>query len=928
MTFRASLVAFLFAVVSTVSAQYVNYDSTAVHPVRFSPDGSRLFAVDTPGGTLSVFDTTNPAMPILMKEIDVGLEPVSVTARSAAEVWVCNILSDSVSVVDVVEGRVVATLRVVDEPSDVTFAQGKAFVSAATRDEIHVFDAATLAPLGIVPVFGKDPRALATSADGTKVFALIQRSGGKETIIPEDLAPSQPAPTNPALPPAPQASLIVRVDDPAWAGVIDYTLPDNDVVEIDATTLAVTRNFTTVGTTNYDLVVHPGTGELFVANTKALNPVRFENSLRGHAVDSRITRLTTGPTSAKTVVDLNGTVSYVLLPDPAAMGVALSEPTGLALDASSNRLYVAAQGTDRIGILDIATNNIVGRIEVGGTPGDTVDTAAKRGPRGLALHPAGGWLYVHNRLSDTLTLIDTTTQMVTTELPISSTDHVPAAIRIGRKFLYDAKLSGNGTMSCASCHIDGDTDGIAWDLGNTAGVMLPPPAQPFPFNIGLVDFHPMKGPMVTQSLRGLAGTEPFHWRGDRNTFQDFNGTFDTLMGGTPLMPVDMNTFALFGLSIEYPPNPNQNLDRTLKTAPSGANEATGLVAYNQTVGALGPLVLSCNGCHALPTGTNGQILNGPILQEAQQMKVPQLRNMYRKVGFEDTGPGGARKSGFGFVHDGSSPSLAEFLSRPVFSIWPQSTKDDIVAFLMALDTGTAPTVGYRSLLDATTAGTAASTAEITLLEARAAAGDIDLVALGDADGAPIGWLYDPSQSLWTADTMLRPAETTAALVSAALSGNQTLVLMGVPPAMGHRVALDGDEDGNLDGDEGLAFFGVASATLVPEPKLNGSSEPDVGNELFSLVSERGPAFGNGLLLVSAAPATFVAGSLTIEVDVGPGLITALPMVADQHGARTIPAPLPDNPAIAGFGLFMQSVWFDPAEGFWTGTRGLQMTIQP
>ena len=29
------------------------------------------------------------------------------------------------------------------------------------------------------------------------------------------------------------------------------------------------------------------------------------------------------------------------------------------------------------------------------------------------------------------------------------------------------------------------------------------------------DFHPMKGPMTTQSLRGMANHGPMHWRGDR-----------------------------------------------------------------------------------------------------------------------------------------------------------------------------------------------------------------------------------------------------------------------------------------------------------------------------------------------------------------------------------------------------------------------------
>ena len=43
--------------------------------------------------------------------------------------------------------------------------------------------------------------------------------------------------------------------------------------------------------------------------------------------------------------------------------------------------------------------------------------------------------------------------------------------------------------------------------------------------------HPMKGPLVTQTLRGMSGGAPFHWRGDRPTLQSFNPTFDKLMGG-------------------------------------------------------------------------------------------------------------------------------------------------------------------------------------------------------------------------------------------------------------------------------------------------------------------------------------------------------------------------------------------------------------
>ena len=43
----------------------------------------------------------------------------------------------------------------------------------------------------------------------------------------------------------------------------------------------------------------------------------------------------------------------------------------------------------------------------------------------------------------------------------------PESIVEGRPVLYDAAAtSGNGEASCASCHIFGDFDSLAWNLGN------------------------------------------------------------------------------------------------------------------------------------------------------------------------------------------------------------------------------------------------------------------------------------------------------------------------------------------------------------------------------------------------------------------------------------------------------------------------------
>src|SRR5690242_1569274 len=93
------LVLLLCAAAACGQGTYVNFESYQTNPVRLSPDGTRLFAVNTADARLSVFDVSKPANPTLVTEIPVGIEPVSVNARTSDEAWVVNQLSDTVSVV-------------------------------------------------------------------------------------------------------------------------------------------------------------------------------------------------------------------------------------------------------------------------------------------------------------------------------------------------------------------------------------------------------------------------------------------------------------------------------------------------------------------------------------------------------------------------------------------------------------------------------------------------------------------------------------------------------------------------------------------------------------------------------------------------------------------------------------------------------------
>ena len=426
----------LFSVSLSGQTAFRNYESALVHPVRIWADGTRLYAVNAPDGRLEVYSLDDPANPVRIRDIPVGLEPVSVTPRTKDEVWVVNNLSDSVSIVSVTAGRVVATLQVSDEPADVAFAGGKAFVSASASDEVHVFDAASLAPLGTIPIFGKDPRALAVSPNGQSLYVLVHRSGNGTTIVPEQLAPAPPPPLNGALPPAPSQGILVEASDPTWSGVVNSNLPDQDIFEIDVTTQQVVGTVSKVGTILFDLAVHPLNGKLYVANTDARNLARFEEAVRSHTIESRVTLVTNRGTPSVSPFDLNPGFTYANFPNVAERALALAEPTGLAIDAVAGRIYVAAQGTDRIGVLD-ENGSVLARIELGDARASKIDTLNKRGPAALLrLHPTQPLLYVYNRLS--LSICDRRhgcEHATLSEHPTwRSIPHAGGTVRDGRKF--------------------------------------------------------------------------------------------------------------------------------------------------------------------------------------------------------------------------------------------------------------------------------------------------------------------------------------------------------------------------------------------------------------------------------------------------------------------------------------------------------------
>jgi len=888
---------------------FVAFETGQVRPLALSPDGSRLFAINTPDNRLEIFDVDVSGNLTAAASVPVGMEPIAVAARTNDEVWVVNHLSDSVSIVDVASSppHVTRTLHVGDEPRDIVFAGTsgeRAFITTAHRGQnsgvpfsdfttegigradVWVFDATALGaalggmPITVIQLFGDTPRALAATPDGSTVYAAVFHSGNQTTSINEGLvcnggqtagscstpggegAPGglpSPGIRNCANELQPEVGLIVRRNPGNglwedelgrnWSALVKFDLPDEDVFVIDADAATPAESgapFASVGTILFNMAVNPVSGKVYVSNTEARNEVRFEGpggcstTVQGHLHEARITVLD-GTVQPR---HLNKHINYNVRPAPPSVKQdSLATPTGMVVTPDGITLYVAAFGSAKVGFFSTA------QLEA-----DTFTPDASQqiplsagGPSGLVLN--GNRLYVLTRFDNGISTIDTTTKQEIAHTTLFNPE--PANVIDGRPVLYDATTtSSNGEASCSSCHVFGDFDSLAWDLGNPDETKA---TSPIPARVSLgddPDFYPMKGPMTTQSLRGLDNSGAMHWRGDRSvgqfgtapfdeqlSFNNFIVAFPGLLGNDGQIPVaDMQAFTAFMLDVVYPPNPVRNLNNT--------DTATQLSARNVYNNTTTDTVQTCNGCHALNPaqgffGTDGFT---SFENETQRFKIAHLRNAYQKVGMFGSArspfvnPGnnghlGDQVRGFGFLHDGAVDTVFRFLNATVFSL-TNTQRTNLEEFVLAFPTTLAPIVGQQITLTSTNSATVAPRINLMIQRAQTlftlvghpGARECDLIVKGTVAGEPRGWRMSSVSGAFVADKAADPALTDGQLRALATTPGQELTYTCAPPGSGQRMGIDRDLDGILDGDEG----GVSTTTTTTTTLPSGCASTPVG----------------------------------------------------------------------------------------------------
>jgi len=909
-----TVLASLYARATTdLAGASVNFETAPVHPIALSPDKSRLAVCNLADGRLEVFDVTS-GIPVSLGSVPVGIDPVSVRFRTANEAWVVNHISDSISVVDIPAFRVVATINTLDTPADVVFAGSpvRALVSCALPNTIQIFDPATRQLVTNVVIEAERPKALAVSPDGLKVYAAIFESGNRTTIVgakfrnllfidnavsrtngpyggqnppPNDDNAFNP-PLNPTLPtnvPPPATGLIVRknaagrwLDDNQrdWTEFVSGTnaaltqrvagwdLPDRDLAIIDTGNFSVSY---ATGLMNIcmTLGVNPASGKVAVVGTDSINEVRFEPNLNG--VFARVRFALVDPLShAATVKDLNPHLDYTMstLP-PADRDKSIGDPRGVVWTADGSRGYVAGMGSRNLVVIDADGNRVHPLpIELG------------EGPCGLALDEARQRLYVFNRFSSSISVLDTSSEVVIRV--ISLFDPTPLAVAAGRRHLYDTRrTSGLGHVSCASCHVDARMDRLAWDLGNPAGEMTSAVVNHQNLQLPTNRYHPMKGVMLTQTLQDIIGHEPFHWRGDRPDIESFNSTFTNLQGAaSELSGSEMRELRDLLASIRFPPNPHRHFDNSLPTnlplpghvafgedtLPVGAplpngNAIAGVASFNRPGN-------FCTTCHTLPTGLgldairtpSGTLTNIPPgpnggshfplafrLEGSLRSKNAQFRNLADRIGMDGMRP--QARAGFGFGHDGSVDSLTQFLFG--VRVVQDQEMADLIALLLSvsgadlglpgspIDTTPPAAVGRQLTVNSSTPP---PLLDAMLALARSSASRVDVVARGTKNGLARGWFFQGTNDFFQSDRraeVVSPSE----LLAFARPGSE-LTFTVVPRGSGVRLGIDRDLDDAFDRDELEA--GTNPADRLLRPRIVAESTEAVLGASFRLDAQVPP----------------------------------------------------------------------------------------
>jgi len=565
----------------------------------FSPDGARLYVLCQQSEEVRVLDAAGFSV---IKKIAVGHVPRGIFLSPKGDrLFVTNSWDDTLSVIDTRTLAVIATWQVGAEPSGVVENRTgtRLFVANRISSDVAVLDAQSGEEVGRL-VAGRGASYLTLSPDGGRIYVTHVYPNPPRVLTDRDnrIAPESEITVIDAA----RAVVVDRMPLPAIAGVFHLA-------------------FSADGRLGAVAEYHP----------KNLVP---------------LAHLEHGGIFAYTLTIFGADVGQPVEVPLDELERYAARPFGVAIAPDKLRIYVSCGGSEMVAVIDVpklmrfihahphsrpvsfardlaaSANYVVAHIPVG------------HDPRGIALSRDGSKLFVANRLDDTISVIETRTNRVTSTIALAGPKMV-SPIRNGEQTFYTARYGFQGQIGCANCHIDSTFDGIQWNL------------EPDGFGRNIVD---------NKLIEGIKDTAPYKWN-----------------GGNPNIPTECgprtekyfwrsenyDDLTLADLSIyirSLPPRPNRWRQANGQLTPA---QERGKTIFERAVDKFQkpiPESNRCSYCHSGPNGTNHKLFDVGTRRpndNTNMLKSSQLTNIAL------TAP---------YLHDGSAHTLEE--------IWTVFNPDD------------------------------------------------------------------------------------------------------------------------------------------------------------------------------------------------------------------------------------------------------------
>ncbi|MGO0060575.1 c-type cytochrome [Brevibacillus fluminis] len=584
-------------------------------------DGSALITANIDVPTISIVD---PKTKKVTSEIPVGSEPRNVAlSPDEKTAYVTAMRENAVYVVDLEKQKTVGKINVKEEPFAVLSSQdgSKLFVTAYRSNAVDVIDPASYKLIKQIRV-ENEPRGLALTADGKELFVSHFVHGAVSVIDTDSLAVKKVIPL--AETPAPASH----------DGKVSQGLPG--MVE--------------------NMTISPDGKQLWLPHilTNVNVPIQFESTIFPVVSIIDIPKLEELTNERKHLFKQMNIVNVKNQPE------VFSNPSDIGFLPDGSKAFVLMGGSEDLVTIDLKrggkATQLLRRI-----PGDN--------PRGLSLTQDGKTLYVHNAMSHDLATIETggsdaykKAKVVGSNLKLIAKDPLPPDVRAGKVMFYSANsdkfaadITGKNWMSCASCHFDGEINGIT---------MKTP-----------------KGPRNTPSNVLTTKTGLFTWDGSRDEFEDYLLTVQNEMGGMlaydPAKPLPADVKKMYAQIFTYLDQPDSYpVPKSPYRNPDGSLTASAQLGQELFQGKAG-----CITCHAGVNFTDSdQAVNAQGKLTTDNMtKLHDVGTATAiDIGSPDGDPRGAHKNGrpanlydtptlrgvwatAPYLHDGSAKTIRDVL---------------------------------------------------------------------------------------------------------------------------------------------------------------------------------------------------------------------------------------------------------------------------